>query len=155
MQCSCGPDYYTLNNEYNNESYVIYMFVCHFLCPVTIIFFTYGRLVCTVKAVWNLTLNVNSQLLEYYVNMTMPWLFHFLRLQLNSRTQHLPRKLRGKWQKWSSWWFWVSWWLGPLMPVLLLGSSLIGEQLSVPSSWLFLPSSQRAQPYLILSFMCC
>uniref|UniRef100_A0A671QIE1 Rhodopsin n=1 Tax=Sinocyclocheilus anshuiensis TaxID=1608454 RepID=A0A671QIE1_9TELE len=55
MQCSCGPDYYTLNPEYNNESYVIYMFVCHFIFPVTIIFFTYGRLVCTVKA-----------LLEYY-----------------------------------------------------------------------------------------
>uniref|UniRef100_A0A671QK85 Opsin 1 (cone pigments), medium-wave-sensitive, 4 n=1 Tax=Sinocyclocheilus anshuiensis TaxID=1608454 RepID=A0A671QK85_9TELE len=50
MQCSCGPDYYTLNPEYNNESYVIYMFVCHFIFPVTIIFFTYGRLVCTVKA---------------------------------------------------------------------------------------------------------
>uniref|UniRef100_A0A8C1KR81 Rhodopsin n=1 Tax=Cyprinus carpio TaxID=7962 RepID=A0A8C1KR81_CYPCA len=50
MQCSCGPDYYTLNPEYNNESYVIYMFVCHFILPVTIIFFTYGRLVCTVKA---------------------------------------------------------------------------------------------------------
>ncbi|RXN03796.1 green sensitive cone opsin [Labeo rohita] len=50
MQCSCGPDYYTLNPEYNNESYVIYMFVCHFILPVAVIFFTYGRLVCTVKA---------------------------------------------------------------------------------------------------------
>nr|QJT41773.1 rhodopsin like opsin [Piabucina panamensis] len=50
LQCSCGPDYYTLNPKYNNESYVMYMFVCHFITPVTIIFFTYGRLVCTVKA---------------------------------------------------------------------------------------------------------
>ncbi|KAI4892745.1 hypothetical protein NFI96_032301 [Prochilodus magdalenae] len=50
MQCSCGPDYYTLNPAYNNESYVIYMFCCHFFVPVTVIFFTYGRLVCTVKA---------------------------------------------------------------------------------------------------------
>nr|AYM00459.1 opsin RH2-B [Cyprinella lutrensis] len=50
MQCSCGPDYYTLSPEYNNESYVFYMFTCHFITPVTIIFFTYGRLVCTVKA---------------------------------------------------------------------------------------------------------
>ncbi|XP_027031952.1 green-sensitive opsin-3 [Tachysurus fulvidraco] len=50
LQCSCGPDYYTLNPKYNNESYVIYMFLVHFLLPVTIIFFTYGRLVCTVKA---------------------------------------------------------------------------------------------------------
>lgn len=51
MQCSCGPDYYTLAPGYNNESYVIYMFVVHFVCPVFIIFFTYGSLVLTVKAV--------------------------------------------------------------------------------------------------------
>ncbi|KAA0712842.1 Green-sensitive opsin-4 [Triplophysa tibetana] len=50
MQCSCGPDYYTLNPEYHNESYVVYMFACHFFVPVTIIFFTYGCLVCTVRA---------------------------------------------------------------------------------------------------------
>ncbi|TRY55066.1 hypothetical protein DNTS_020788 [Danionella cerebrum] len=50
MQTSCGPDYYTLNPEFNNESYVIYMFSCHFCIPVTTIFFTYGSLVCTVKA---------------------------------------------------------------------------------------------------------
>ncbi|XP_055053211.1 green-sensitive opsin-3 [Misgurnus anguillicaudatus] len=50
LQCSCGPDYYTLSPKFNNESYVIYMFVVHFIIPVTVIFFTYGRLVCTVKA---------------------------------------------------------------------------------------------------------
>ncbi|XP_046880774.1 green-sensitive opsin-4-like [Hypomesus transpacificus] len=50
MQCSCGPDYYTLSPGYNNESYVMYMFSCHFCVPVTTIFFTYGNLVCTVKA---------------------------------------------------------------------------------------------------------
>ncbi|KAL7832887.1 hypothetical protein SRHO_G00299050 [Serrasalmus rhombeus] len=49
MQCLCGPDYYTLNPAYNHESFVIYMFSCHFIVPVTVIFFTYGRLVCTVK----------------------------------------------------------------------------------------------------------
>lgn len=51
MQCSCGPDYYTLAPGYNNESYVIYMFVVHFFVPVFLIFFTYGSLVLTVKAV--------------------------------------------------------------------------------------------------------
>lgn len=51
LQCSCGPDYYTLNPKYNNESYVMYLFLVHFILPVTIILFTYGRLVCTVKAV--------------------------------------------------------------------------------------------------------
>ncbi|XP_063071555.1 green-sensitive opsin-1-like isoform X3 [Engraulis encrasicolus] len=50
MQCSCGPDYYTLNPAYDNESYVIYMMTFHFLVPVVIIFFTYGCLVLTVKA---------------------------------------------------------------------------------------------------------
>lgn len=51
MQCSCGPDYYTLAPGFNNESYVIYMFVVHFFIPVFLIFFTYGSLVLTVKAV--------------------------------------------------------------------------------------------------------
>nr|BAX02587.1 rhodopsin2 [Trichiurus lepturus] len=50
LQCSCGPDYYTLAPGFNNESYVIYMFTCHFITPVLIIFFTYGSLVMTVKA---------------------------------------------------------------------------------------------------------
>ncbi|XP_063794919.1 rhodopsin [Pseudophryne corroboree] len=49
MQCSCGVDYYTLKPEINNESFVIYMFVVHFLIPLIVIFFCYGRLVCTVK----------------------------------------------------------------------------------------------------------
>lgn len=51
LQCSCGPDYYTMAPGFNNESYVMYMFVCHFMFPVGTIFFTYGSLVLTVKAV--------------------------------------------------------------------------------------------------------
>lgn len=51
MQCSCGIDYYTLKPEVNNESFVIYMFVVHFTIPLTVIFFCYGNLVCTVKEV--------------------------------------------------------------------------------------------------------
>lgn len=51
MQCSCGPDYYTLNPDYHNESYVVYMFIVHFSCPMVIILFSYGRLVCKVKEV--------------------------------------------------------------------------------------------------------
>jgi len=50
MQVSCGPDYYTLNPTFNNESYVMYMFTCHFCVPVSTIFFTYTSLVLTVKA---------------------------------------------------------------------------------------------------------
>lgn len=51
MQCSCGPDYYTHNPDYHNESYVIYMFVIHFIIPVVVIFFSYGRLICKVREV--------------------------------------------------------------------------------------------------------
>nr|AGG35841.1 rhodopsin [Squalius pyrenaicus]AGG35842.1 rhodopsin [Squalius pyrenaicus]AGG35844.1 rhodopsin [Squalius alburnoides]AGG35850.1 rhodopsin [Squalius alburnoides] len=49
MQCSCGVDYYTRAEGYNNESFVIYMFLVHALIPFIVIFFCYGRLVCTVK----------------------------------------------------------------------------------------------------------
>uniref|UniRef100_A0A3P8X2E9 Rhodopsin n=1 Tax=Cynoglossus semilaevis TaxID=244447 RepID=A0A3P8X2E9_CYNSE len=50
MQCSCGIDYYTPKPEINNTSFVIYMFVLHFSIPLLIIFFCYGRLLCTVRA---------------------------------------------------------------------------------------------------------
>uniref|UniRef100_A0A672NCX0 Rhodopsin n=1 Tax=Sinocyclocheilus grahami TaxID=75366 RepID=A0A672NCX0_SINGR len=49
LQCLCGVDYYTLNPETENESFVIYMFVVHFSIHLTIISFCYGRLLCTVK----------------------------------------------------------------------------------------------------------
>ncbi|XP_041092024.1 green-sensitive opsin-like [Polyodon spathula] len=49
MQCSCGPDYYTMNPHFNNASYVVYMFFVHFCIPVVIIFFSYGQLLCKVK----------------------------------------------------------------------------------------------------------
>lgn len=57
IQVSCGPDYYTLAPGYNNESYVMYMFTCHFCVPVFTIFFTYGNLVFTVKAVSDVYFN--------------------------------------------------------------------------------------------------
>merc|ERR1712212_105926 len=50
IQASCGPDYYTNAPGFNNDSYVMYMFSCHFCVPVTTILFTYGSLVLTVKA---------------------------------------------------------------------------------------------------------
>nr|BAB21486.1 fresh water form rod opsin [Conger myriaster] len=49
LQCSCGIDYYTRAPGINNESFVIYMFTCHFSIPLAVISFCYGRLVCTVK----------------------------------------------------------------------------------------------------------
>ncbi|KAF1471071.1 Green-sensitive opsin, partial [Pygoscelis antarcticus] len=49
MQCSCGPDYYTHNPDYHNESYVLYMFVIYFIIPVVVIFFSYRCLICKVR----------------------------------------------------------------------------------------------------------
>ncbi|NP_001279976.1 blue-sensitive opsin-like [Callorhinchus milii] len=49
FQCSCTPDFYTTNPLYNNDSYLMYLFSVHFAFPVTLIFFSYGRLICKVK----------------------------------------------------------------------------------------------------------
>nr|QJT41798.1 rhodopsin 1_2 [Serrasalmus rhombeus] len=50
LQCSCGIDYYTTNPEFNNESFIIYVFVVHITIPLSIISFCYTRLLCTNKA---------------------------------------------------------------------------------------------------------
>ncbi|XP_051912232.1 rhodopsin-like [Hippocampus zosterae] len=50
MQCSCGIDYYTPKPEIRNGSFVVYMFVVHFVIPLGVIFFCYSRLLCTVRA---------------------------------------------------------------------------------------------------------
>nr|ACB45450.1 rhodopsin [Lepidopus fitchi] len=49
LQCACGIDYYTRAEGFNNESFVIYMFTCHFIGPLCVICFCYGRLLCAVK----------------------------------------------------------------------------------------------------------
>uniref|UniRef100_A0A672Z1K4 Opsin 1 (cone pigments), short-wave-sensitive 2 n=1 Tax=Sphaeramia orbicularis TaxID=375764 RepID=A0A672Z1K4_9TELE len=38
LQCSCGPDWYTTNNKYNNESYVMFLFCFCFAVPLSTIF---------------------------------------------------------------------------------------------------------------------
>ncbi|XP_028261551.1 blue-sensitive opsin-like [Parambassis ranga] len=49
LQCSCGPDWYTTNNKYNNESYVIFLFGFCFAVPLAAIIFCYGQLLITLK----------------------------------------------------------------------------------------------------------
>nr|CAD23112.1 blue cone opsin [Cyphocottus eurystomus] len=49
LQCSCSPDWYTTNNKYNNESYVIYLFTCHFSVGLLILVFCYAQLLFTLK----------------------------------------------------------------------------------------------------------
>nr|QBK51054.1 SWS2A [Cichla vazzoleri] len=49
LQCSCGPDWYTTNNKYNNESYVMFLFCFCFAVPFTTIVFCYSQLLITLK----------------------------------------------------------------------------------------------------------
>ncbi|XP_030276254.1 blue-sensitive opsin-like [Sparus aurata] len=49
LQCSCGPDWYTTNNKYNNESYVMFLFGFCFAVPFSTIVFCYAQLLITLK----------------------------------------------------------------------------------------------------------
>nr|QPZ85625.1 short wavelength sensitive SWS2A opsin [Sargocentron spiniferum] len=49
LQCSCGPDWYTTNNKYNNESYVMFLFCFCFAVPFSTIIFCYTQLLITLK----------------------------------------------------------------------------------------------------------
>ncbi|KAG7477489.1 hypothetical protein MATL_G00070160 [Megalops atlanticus] len=50
LQCSCGPDWYTTDNKYNNESYVMFLFIFCFGFPFTVILFCYSQLLFTLKS---------------------------------------------------------------------------------------------------------
>ncbi|KAJ8358795.1 hypothetical protein SKAU_G00153200 [Synaphobranchus kaupii] len=50
LQCLCGPDWYTIGNKYNNESYVIFLFCFCFTVPFTTIVFCYSQLLFTLKS---------------------------------------------------------------------------------------------------------
>ena len=51
LQCSCGPDWYTTNNKYNNESYVMFLFCFCFAVPFGTMVFCYSNLLYTMKMV--------------------------------------------------------------------------------------------------------
>ncbi|XP_008291691.1 opsin-1, short-wave-sensitive 2 [Stegastes partitus] len=50
MQCSCGPDWYTTDNKFNNESFVLFLFCFCFSVPFTTIVFCYSQLLFMVKS---------------------------------------------------------------------------------------------------------
>uniref|UniRef100_A0A3B4BHZ2 G-protein coupled receptors family 1 profile domain-containing protein n=1 Tax=Periophthalmus magnuspinnatus TaxID=409849 RepID=A0A3B4BHZ2_9GOBI len=50
LQCSCGPDWYTTNNKYNNESYVMFLFCFCFAVPFCTMLFCYSHLLLIVKS---------------------------------------------------------------------------------------------------------
>ncbi|KAK2862533.1 hypothetical protein Q5P01_002066 [Channa striata] len=49
LQCSCSPDWYTTNNKFNNESYVMFLFGFCFAVPFSTIIFCYSQLLFTLK----------------------------------------------------------------------------------------------------------
>lgn len=49
LGCSCGPDWYTNNEEYHCASYTKFLIVTRFLMPI--IFFSYSQLLGALRAV--------------------------------------------------------------------------------------------------------
>ncbi|XP_030295090.1 opsin-1, short-wave-sensitive 1 [Sparus aurata] len=51
LGCSCGPDWYTHNEEYNCTSYMHFLLVTCFCMPISIIIFSYSQLLGALRAV--------------------------------------------------------------------------------------------------------
>ncbi|XP_028305003.1 opsin-1, short-wave-sensitive 1 [Gouania willdenowi] len=51
LGCSCGPDWYTHNEEFNCSSYTNFLMVTCFILPLSIIIFSYSQLLGALRAV--------------------------------------------------------------------------------------------------------
>ncbi|KAM9845611.1 opsin-1, short-wave-sensitive 1 [Aulostomus maculatus] len=51
LGCSCGPDWYTHNQEFHCSSYTNFLMVTCFIAPLTIIIFSYSQLLGALRAV--------------------------------------------------------------------------------------------------------
>nr|ACJ72019.1 SWS1 opsin [Lepidopus fitchi] len=51
LGCSCGPDWYTNNEEFHCASYTKFLMVTCFIAPMTIIIFSYSQLLGALRAV--------------------------------------------------------------------------------------------------------
>ncbi|XP_041636450.1 opsin-1, short-wave-sensitive 1 [Cheilinus undulatus] len=51
LGCSCGPDWYTHNEEYHTDSYTNFLIVTCFIAPLSIIIFSYSQLLGALRAV--------------------------------------------------------------------------------------------------------
>lgn len=51
LQCSCGPDWYTVGTKYRSEYYTWFLFIFCFIIPLSIICFSYAQLLRTLRAV--------------------------------------------------------------------------------------------------------
>nr|BAD54746.1 retinal putative UV-sensitive opsin [Plecoglossus altivelis] len=51
LGCSCGPDWYTHNEEYHCTSYTYFLMITCFVMPMTVIIFSYAQLLGALRAV--------------------------------------------------------------------------------------------------------
>nr|AZG02937.1 short-wavelength sensitive opsin 1 [Balionycteris maculata] len=51
LQCSCGPDWYTVGTKYRSEYYTWFLFIFCFIVPLSLICFSYSQLLGALKAV--------------------------------------------------------------------------------------------------------
>nr|AAU29519.1 short-wave sensitive type 1 opsin [Setonix brachyurus] len=51
LQCSCGPDWYTVGTKYHSEYYTWFLFILCFIMPLSLICFSYSQLLGALRAV--------------------------------------------------------------------------------------------------------
>nr|KAF6338343.1 opsin 1, short wave sensitive [Pipistrellus kuhlii] len=51
LQCSCGPDWYTVGTKYRSEYYTWFLFIFCFIVPLSLICFSYAQLLGALRAV--------------------------------------------------------------------------------------------------------
>nr|AZG02939.1 short-wavelength sensitive opsin 1 [Cardioderma cor] len=51
LQCSCGPDWYTVGTKYRSEYYTWFLFIFCFIVPLSLICFSYSQLLWALRAV--------------------------------------------------------------------------------------------------------
>nr|AXP19164.1 type 1 short wavelength-sensitive opsin [Leptonycteris yerbabuenae] len=51
LQCSCGPDWYTVGTKYRSEYYAWFLFIFCFIVPLSLICFSYSQLLGALRAV--------------------------------------------------------------------------------------------------------
>lgn len=51
LQCSCGPDWYTVGTKYYSEYYTWFLFIFCYIVPLALICFSYSQLLGALRAV--------------------------------------------------------------------------------------------------------
>lgn len=71
LGCSCGPDWYTHNEQYNTTSYIYFLMVTCFIMPLSIIIFCYSQLLGALRAV---SQSINQSASTKWLTESLCWL---------------------------------------------------------------------------------